>query len=376
MRQKFVCTCFFFVICQAYSQPIVCLIEKVEENNKFSFFKNNIPQEDLLTEWLSNIEDCFRKTNILSIIYILSDSGETQRVRVISMNFQIRIVPLLIAFSLSVSFLNWSFSSSLPATSRMLAVEDSQPRIYLSPEAKIDWAINRNFTLDIWVENVSGLRAIYLELYWTGRYDNRVSGWFQIINSSKTEIITYTDILPEPYKSYKLFLTTSEKKSWIKFLCLLECDTPPQNGTAKIISIEFVELDPWEGGLQPQYIKDEHEWTPDNATSDIVIWWGYFLVEQQDALQYLYFGEFFGDEESVENRALFDNSKFVFMPIPGDLDGNGEVNAKDLDIITLFYNEGVSGHPNTYYDLNRDGVIDIYDIVIVAKNYGKTDPFG
>ena len=136
-----------------------------------------------------------------------------------------------------------------------------------------------------------------------------------------------------------------------------------------------MELDPWEGGLQPQYVKDGCEWTAHNATSQIIIWWGYFLVEQNGVLQYLYFGEFFGDEAGVKDRALFDNAEFVFMPVPGDLDGNGEVDATDLAIITFYYNEGVSGYPNSYYDLNSDGIIDIYDIVIVAKNYGKIDPF-
>jgi len=291
------------------------------------------------------------------------------------MNLQIRIIPLITAFFLGTVLLGLSFASSLHLTSELSAVADFQPKIHLLPETKIDWIVGGNFTVDIWVENVSGLRAIYFELYWTGRFDSRVPQWFQILNTSTSEIIIHKDILPEPYKSYKLSLSPSEKKSWVKFLCLLDCDTPPQNGTAKIMSLRFVELDPWEGGLQPLYIKDGHKWTADNATSQIVIWWGYFLIERNETLQYLYFGEFFGNGEGEKNRALFDNAEFVFMPVPGDLDGNGEVDTQDLAIITFFYNEGASGYPNKYYDLNNDGVIDIYDIVIVTKNYGKKDPF-
>jgi hypothetical protein len=62
---------------------------------------------------------------------------------------------------------------------------------------------------------------------------------------------------------------------------------------------------------------------------------------------------------------------YTFVPIPGDLNRDGIVDIVDLMIIASMY-----GKDNKYYNFDNSlgDTIDIYDIVIVAKNFGRTTP--
>jgi len=54
--------------------------------------------------------------------------------------------------------------------------------------------------------------------------------------------------------------------------------------------------------------------------------------------------------------------------IRGDVDCNGAVNLADIGDVEFYYGRPASAKPE--YDLTNDGVIDIYDIVTIATNYG------
>jgi len=66
---------------------------------------------------------------------------------------------------------------------------------------------------------------------------------------------------------------------------------------------------------------------------------------------------------------------YKYTPIPGDLNSDGIVNIFDLRIVAKAYGSK-PGEPNwdSRADLNRDGKINIYDLVLVSANYGKTTP--
>jgi hypothetical protein len=58
---------------------------------------------------------------------------------------------------------------------------------------------------------------------------------------------------------------------------------------------------------------------------------------------------------------------YTFSPIQGDLDNNGKVEIFDLRTIAVLY-----GTVNSTYDLTGDNFIDIFDLVVVARNFGFT----
>lgn len=56
---------------------------------------------------------------------------------------------------------------------------------------------------------------------------------------------------------------------------------------------------------------------------------------------------------------------YTFSPIRGDIDNNGTVGVFDLRTVAAYYNQH-----NSTYDLNGDGIIDIFDLVSLASNFG------
>jgi hypothetical protein len=60
---------------------------------------------------------------------------------------------------------------------------------------------------------------------------------------------------------------------------------------------------------------------------------------------------------------------YTLSPIQGDLDNNGKVEIFDLRTIAALY-----GTVNSTYDLTGDNFIDIFDIVVVARNFSFTYP--
>jgi parallel beta-helix repeat protein len=66
---------------------------------------------------------------------------------------------------------------------------------------------------------------------------------------------------------------------------------------------------------------------------------------------------------------------YMYSPIPGDLNSDGIVNIFDLRIVARVFGLN-SSEPNwdPRADLNHDNKVDIFDLVLVAKNYGRTMP--
>jgi hypothetical protein len=58
--------------------------------------------------------------------------------------------------------------------------------------------------------------------------------------------------------------------------------------------------------------------------------------------------------------------------IRGDVDCNGQVDVFDLRTIAYFYDQTPPTQPQ--YDLKADGTIDIYDLVLIATNFGYNVP--
>jgi len=58
---------------------------------------------------------------------------------------------------------------------------------------------------------------------------------------------------------------------------------------------------------------------------------------------------------------------YTFSPIQGDIDNNGSVDVTDLRTVAVYFDQA-----NSTYDLNGNGVIDIFDLVLIGANFWYT----
>jgi hypothetical protein len=67
---------------------------------------------------------------------------------------------------------------------------------------------------------------------------------------------------------------------------------------------------------------------------------------------------------------------YQYVPIKGDVDSNGNVNILDLAAVSTLYNiKSTDPGYDINYDLNNDGIIDLFDLVTIGSNFGyKYDP--
>lgn len=71
----------------------------------------------------------------------------------------------------------------------------------------------------------------------------------------------------------------------------------------------------------------------------------------------------------LNDETMFEGSDIIRVRMPGDVNSDGKVDVFDVVLLAARY--GMS-NPEPYYDMNEDGKINIFDIVSVTANYGKT----
>ena len=80
-------------------------------------------------------------------------------------------------------------------------------------------------------------------------------------------------------------------------------------------------------------------------------------------------------EEGGLGQISVNDVAFTFTPIQGDLDNSGVVDISDLRTVAAYY-DVKQGDPTwpaaSAYDLYGDGVIDLFDLVVVGANFGYT----
>jgi acyl-coenzyme A thioesterase PaaI-like protein len=74
-------------------------------------------------------------------------------------------------------------------------------------------------------------------------------------------------------------------------------------------------------------------------------------------------------EEDVSDNLM---SIIIFLTIPGDVDGDGRVDLKDLVSLAIAYGSSIgTARWNANADINGNLKVDLSDLVILAKNYGR-----
>ena len=132
----------------------------------------------------------------------------------------------------------------------------------------------------------------------------------------------------------------------------------PITGNQTLITIEF-------HAAYYHIWKDCPSWTND-LTGLIYIQWANLSYPDAPDLRY---------EKDVMYEIGVDPVKFtyVFSPIQGDVDNNGDVGIFDLRTVVYYYDieQGDPDWPEaSKYDLNCDDIIDLYDLVIISTNFG------
>jgi hypothetical protein len=297
-----------------------------------------------------------------------------------------------------------------------------QPLIYLTPKYEENCKVGDTFKMKVMIQNVVKMNSLHFVLRWFGNwvYDYESHDWvcIQILCTTEEKIVVNNALFPEdkidtktitvtPYGGPSPYYYMTE----IAFDLHMKSSYPLINVTAATwaVEIEFTKQDPWWCGRQPTYSPSPpHEYVADNASTLIIFQQGYIDGKCPDDYK-LWFGEYFyanritttwpenltgvhslrttqdfADPEgkftpwSYVCMMKFANAEFEFDPVEGDLNGDGEVNVADLNIMAQYYDHGWDYVPpgaystsrGYYYDLNKSGWIDIYDLVIVAKHFG------
>jgi len=293
-----------------------------------------------------------------------------------------------------------------------------QPKVYLSPVFEENCVVGDTFTMKVMIANVTKMKSLNFDLRWYGNHIVTFEDkWIKILSTKIEDIVVNNALFPADkietgYPIINLYDWPTGPSpyydtSGIVFELKMKDAYPLINQTEPTWAVEitFKKLDPWYCGRQPDYDPVlPHEFEAENATTDIFFNSGYIDVKCP-TLCNIYFGRFLGTEGSTKDKrplighyicaypfgidkwdpcvADFDDALYIFDPVEGDLNGDGEVDMADLNIICKYYDAPSwdwtpTGAWSTarayYYDLNDSGWpagVDIYDVVIVAKHFGN-----
>jgi len=267
---------------------------------------------------------------------------------------------------------------SMPAYWKFIAKE---PEVYIQPKEDINCVVGETVTYEVWVHNITKMKSLHFDLRWKGNHiiNCKEDLWLQILNL--TEVVINEDVFPEANRTSSVLIENicgQNKTFRVVVDIVMDCTYPLINGTVKAVDLIFKKKDPWWCGRQPNYtLVPPHSMVPDNASTPIWFEWGYIDVYCPN-----YREIWFGEDPQCHWLASYNEAKFTFMPGPGDLTGDGEVDIKDLTLIASKYGLTWSccspfheWYGAYYYDLNKDGVIDIFDMIVVSKNFGAECAF-
>jgi len=202
------------------------------------------------------------------------------------------------------------------------------------------WREDQVITAYVWVSNATKLYDIHFVLVWNT----------SLIHVDLQQITINEEAFPMPWK--KLYQEVVDEYEfcgnyWDALLFYIERpeEKLPIKGTFWIVKLDF----------KVSCVTDEWD-NPINASTVL-------HFDPECTFLSTECGDYFYDDLTLSMAEYF------WTPIPMDFNQNGHVGVEDIMWIMDYY-----GMADTSYDLNDDGVVDIYDVVIVSKAYCNSTP--
>jgi hypothetical protein len=275
-----------------------------------------------------------------------------------------------------------------------------EPSLWIIPKSEVNSIVGDKFTISVLLKDIVKMTDFDLFIYWDGYFHTpgdpcgfwAANPWTTLLTTTKADVVINQAVFPAANStkqditvlSPKCGIYTSNPQGHVEVNVVMDPSYPLINltnpsTTIWLFNVTFTKCDPWYCGAQPYYTDlGNHDWRLENASTPINFWAFDLLGISTTCGTYL-----------IGSQCIkVTNANFTFAPIPGDLDGSGHTDIADLMIEASYYGLpgwGIAGSctapagnpPNAipqFYDLNHDGIIDIYDIVIVAKNFCRTTP--
>lgn len=230
-----------------------------------------------------------------------------------------------------------------------------KPEISISCEGETDitnWIVDRTFTFEINLTDIMKMKGFYLEIEWCSCLETNYQN------------IEVTNFLPPPY-AYQRMDIINDTMLIIEIMSSIE--KPAVNGSGTLLRIVFRAKNPW--GRVPPYRLVDGRYLPENCTCKIWLkggWIDVYCPEYRRMELY-----------SCEGVEVKNYCTYAFTPVPGDLNLDGRVDVVDLSAIAQWINydsEDPEWSICYQFDLNGDNRVDLFDVVIVASNFGRARP--
>jgi hypothetical protein len=166
----------------------------------------------------------------------------------------------------------------------------AEPEVYIEPDEEVNCIVGESVTYSVVVHNITKMKSLHFDLRWKGNYIAEEDIWWQILNL--TEVVINEDVFPKANRSVSsIVIKNTNKTSKVVVDIEMECDFPLINGTElKAVDLIFTKMDPWYCGRQPNYTREKHVWTPENATTRLWFCCGWIDVMCPEK-EFIAFGE-------------------------------------------------------------------------------------
>jgi len=280
-----------------------------------------------------------------------------------------------------------------------IKLDPVQPVIKMLPPVVYKSVVGETFEVQFEIQNVVKMKSFHFEVTWDPT---------QLTTDAQN--VWIKDFLPPPYEETYIYVGEWQGVGFLDIEAWMPCEKPYISGTGELFGIRFTTLNPWDDCNKttpdiPPYLVVEADppkiphpiWYPDVCWNWINIG-GYIDKGCGECTHYQYLGDpngvsvkgpdKFDIDDDPDTKFLYDEpceywegqyiiGYYEFRPIPGDLNMDGHVDIEDLSAIAKCYGATPANSDWNYcddFDLDDSDAVDIFDVVIVAKNFCRTEP--